>query len=167
MMDIYAPRRKVLPDQVRDRWSKARVNAVWPARWGTLGIRCGVTWRRQRRSARSGGGPSPVMDRVRPRLEQLLEEWAPRTTDKQRITGRRLHRQLREEGYEVGLTLVLAELREWRRRAEVYIPVVHRRAESAQVDFFAVTVELNGERRLAWKFLVRLMHSDCVFGLAP
>ena len=61
-----------------------------------------------------------MLERVRRWLEQLLEEWSRRATAKQQITGRRLHRRLREEGYVVGLTLVLAELREWRRqRAEV------------------------------------------------
>ena len=103
---------------------------------------------------------SPVLEQVRPRLEQLLDEWSQRTTGKQRISGRRLHRQLREEGYEIGLTLVLAELPEWRRRrAEVYVPLVHRPAESAQVDFFEVAVELAGERRRVWLLLFRLMHS--------
>ena len=103
---------------------------------------------------------SPVLDRVRSRLEQLLEEWSHRTTAKQRITGRRLHRQLREEGHEVGLTLVLAELCEWRRwRAEVYVPLVHRPAESAQVDFFEVWADLAGERRPVWLLVFRLMHS--------
>ena len=104
--------------------------------------------------------PRPVLEQVRPRLEQLLEEWSQRTTAKQRITGRRLQRALREEGYEVGITLVLEYLREWRRtRAEVYVPLVHRPGESAQADFFEVSVELAGERRKAWLFLMRLMHS--------
>ena len=31
--------------------------------------------------------PSPVVDNVRPRLMELLEEWSDRTTKKQRITG--------------------------------------------------------------------------------
>ena len=85
--------------------------------------------------------PRPVLEQVRPRLEQLVEEWSERTTAKQRITGRRLQRALREEGYEVGLTLVLEYLREWRRtRAEVYVPLVHRPGESAQADFFEVSV---------------------------
>ena len=102
----------------------------------------------------------PVFDSVQPRLDELLAEWSERTTLKQRLTATRLHRQLREEGYAVGVTTVRDYLREWRRqRAEVYIPLVHRPGEEAQVDFFAVTVELNGERRQAWKFLVRLMHS--------
>ena len=102
----------------------------------------------------------PVLEEVRPRLAQLLEEWSERTTAKQRVTGRRLHRALREEGYDVGLTLVLACLREWRReRAEVYVPLVHRPGDGAQVDFFEVAVDLAGERRRAWLFLMRLMYS--------
>ena len=101
-----------------------------------------------------------MLEEVRPRLEQLLEEWSGRTTAKQRITGRRLLRALRDEGYQVGLTSVLAYLREWRRRrAEVYVPLVHRPGDGAQVDFFEVTVDLAGERRRAWLFLMRLMYS--------
>ena len=102
----------------------------------------------------------PVLERVQPRLDALLEEWSGRTTAKQRLTATRLHRQLREEGYEAGETLVRDYLREWRRRrAEVYVPLVHRPGDEAQVDFFEVTVELRGERRKAWKFLMRLMYS--------
>ena len=102
----------------------------------------------------------PVLERVQPRLDALLEEWSGRTTAKQRLTATRLHRQLREEGYEVGETLVRSYLREWRRRrAEVYVPLVHRPGDEAQVDFFEVTVEVGGERRKAWKFLMRLMYS--------
>lgn len=102
----------------------------------------------------------PALERVRPRLDALLEEWSERTTPKQRLTATRLHRQLCEEGYEVGVTLVRGYLREWRRqRAEVFVPLVHRPGDEAQVDFFEVTVELGGERRKAWKFLMRLMYS--------
>ncbi len=102
----------------------------------------------------------PVFEAVRPRLKELIEQWGERTTPKQRLTATRLHRQLREEGYEVGVTLVRDYLREWRRRrAEVYVPLVHRPGDEAQVDFFEVTVEVAGERRKAWKFLMRLMHS--------
>ncbi|MCY4391325.1 MAG: hypothetical protein OXE43_04640 [Chloroflexi bacterium] len=61
---------------------------------------------------------------------------------------------MREEGYEVGLTLVFGYLREWRReRAEVYVPLVHRPGDEAHFDCFEVTVELAGERRKAWLFL--------------
>jgi hypothetical protein len=44
-----------------------------------------------------------------------------------------------------------------RREAEVFVPLVHRPGDEAQVDFFEVTVDVAGLRRKAWKFLVRLM----------
>jgi transposase len=69
----------------------------------------------------------PVLERARSRIEALLEQWGPRTTAKQRLTGSRLHRQLVEEGFQVGVTTVRAYLRERRRRAaEVFVPLVHR-----------------------------------------
>lgn len=104
--------------------------------------------------------PSPVTEMVGPRIEQILEQWKPRTTSKQRITGTRVHRQLVEEGYEVGTTTVRDYLRERRRqKAEVFIPLIHRPGEEAQVDFFEVSVEEDGEQRKAWKFVMRLMYS--------
>ena len=104
--------------------------------------------------------PSPVMERVAPRIEELLEHWRGRTTPKQRITGTRIHRQLVEEGYQVGITTVRDYLRERRRkRAEVFVPLVHRPGEEAQVDFFEVTVEEDGQMRKAWKFVMRRMYS--------
>lgn len=104
--------------------------------------------------------PSPVTEEVSPRIEQILQEWKSRTTPKQRITGTRVHRQLVEEGYEVGTTTVRDYLRERRRqKAEVFIPLAHRPGEEAQVDFFEVTVEEDGEQRKAWKFVMRLMYS--------
>lgn len=102
----------------------------------------------------------PVLERVRERLVELIGEWERRSTRKQRITGTRLHRQLIEEGFEIGITLVRDYWKEHtRRQAEVYVPLVHRPGDEAQVDFFEVTVEENGERRKAWKFLMRSMYS--------
>jgi len=102
----------------------------------------------------------PVSQRIEKRIEELMEEWGPRSTAKQRITGTRIHRQLVEEGYRAGVTTVRALLAERRRkRAEVMIPLVHRAGDEAQVDFFEVTVEVGGVMRKAWKFLLRLMYS--------
>jgi transposase len=116
------------------------------------------------RHAPYGPRRKPVTDLVKPRLEALLEEWAPRTTPKQRITAKRLLRQLREEGFEVGVTTVADFLREWRRaRAEVFIPLSYRPGDVAQVDFFEVTVELDGVLTKVWKFLMRLMYSGYDF----
>jgi transposase len=102
----------------------------------------------------------PVLDVVRPRIEELLEEWSQRTTEKQRITATRVHRQLVQEGYQVGETTVRSVFSEWcRQRKEVFIPLVHRAGDEAQVDFFEVVVEIDGERRKRWMFLMRLMYS--------
>lgn len=102
----------------------------------------------------------PVLDVVAPRIETLLKEWKPRTTRKQRITGSRVHRQLIEEGYRVGITTVREYLRERKRRSlEVYVPLVWHPGECAQVDYFEVTVEIAGVLSKAWKFLMRLMYS--------
>jgi transposase len=104
--------------------------------------------------------PCPVRERVAPRIDELLENWRERTTAKQRITGTRIHRQLLEEGLSAGTSLVRRVLREIaRREAEVFVPLVHRPGDEAQVDFFEVTVDVEGLRRKAWKFLVRLMYS--------
>jgi transposase-like protein len=48
----------------------------------------------------------PVWERVKPRLDELLAEWEPRTTAKQRLTGTRLQRQLAAERYAIGTTLI-------------------------------------------------------------
>jgi transposase len=102
----------------------------------------------------------PVMTVVGPRIEALMEEWKPRLGGKHRLTSPRMHRQLIEEGFCVGERTVRQFLAEKRRlAAEVYIPLVHRPGDEAQVDFFEVTVDEGGLRRKVWKFLMRLMYS--------
>lgn len=102
----------------------------------------------------------PVTSIIGPRIEEILSRWNGRLTPKQRLTGTRIHRQLLEEGYQTGITVVRDYLREKRRRAaEVYIPLVHRPGEEGQVDFFEVTVEMDGDLRRAWKLLVHLPYS--------
>jgi transposase len=109
---------------------------------------------------REGPRARPVLETVAPRIEEILEEWSRRTTRKQRVTGSRLHQQLVEEGLTAGVTTVRAYLAEKRRAArEVYIPLVYPPGDSGQVDFFEVTVDEAGQRRTAWKFVMRLMYS--------
>lgn len=108
----------------------------------------------------AGPRARPALELVAGRIDELLEAWSRRTSAKQRITGSRVHRQLLEEGYQVGMTTVRAYLREKRRQAsEVFIPLVHRAGDAAQVDFFEVTVIEGLKRRKAWKLLIRLMFS--------
>jgi transposase len=102
----------------------------------------------------------PVMEAVEGRIEELLDEWAIRTTAKQRVTGTRLHRALVQEGFEVGPTTVRAVLRKRRlRQAETFVPLVHYPGDEAQVDFFEVTVEIEGVPRKTHMFLMRMMYS--------
>ena len=104
--------------------------------------------------------PQPVLGPMAPRIEALLDEWGPRLAGKHRLTAPRLHRQLLEEGVTVGERTVRRYLAERRRRlSEVFIPLVHRPGDEAQVDFFEVLVDEGGVRRRVWKFLIRLMHS--------
>jgi len=107
-----------------------------------------------------GARARPVLEKVAPRIDELLQEWSTRTTAKQRITGTRLHQQLIEEGYKVGITTVRGYLHEkHRQEKEVYIPLIHRCGDEAQVDFFQVTVKEDAVLRKVWKFVMRLMYS--------
>ena len=49
---------------------------------------------------------------------------------------------------------------EWKRqRREVFVPLTYRPGDLAGVDFFEVLVDVDGTRRKAWPFLMRLMYS--------
>ena len=102
----------------------------------------------------------PVWDAVRTRVEQLLAESTRWTGGKQRLTATRLHELLTAEGHRVGVTMIKDAVAEWKRqRREVFVPLVYRAGDLAEVDFFEVLVDLDGTRRKAWLFLMRLMYS--------
>jgi transposase len=102
----------------------------------------------------------PVSDKVLPRIEQILADSPRWTGGKQRLTATRLHEMLCAEGYEVGATLVKEAVVEWKgRRREVFVPLVYRPGELAEVDFFEVLVDVNRQRMKAQLFVMRLMHS--------
>lgn len=100
------------------------------------------------------------LEQVLPRLEVLLAAAPSFTGGKQKLTGARAHQLLREEGIDVGVTLVRQMIREHRRRRrEVFVPLEYLPGDLAEVDFFEVLVDLDGIRRKAWMFVMRLMHS--------
>lgn len=102
----------------------------------------------------------PVWDAVRTRLDALLAESSQWTGGKQRLTATRLHELLVGEGHRVGVTLVKEAVAEWKRqRREVFVPLTYRPGDLAEVDFFEVLVDIDGTRRKAWLFLMRLMYS--------
>ena len=104
--------------------------------------------------------PRPIWEAVAPRVEALLAESVRWTGGKQRLTATRLHGLLIAEGQRVGVTVVKDAVAEWKReRREVFVPLTYRPGDLAEVDFFEVLVDVNGTRRKAWLFLMRLMYS--------
>jgi len=93
-------------------------------------------------------------------VETLLAESGQWTGGKQRLTATRLHELLVAEGHHVGVTVVKDAVAEWKRqRREVFVPLTYRPGDLAEVDFFEVLVDVDGTRRKAWLFLMRLMYS--------
>jgi transposase len=102
----------------------------------------------------------PVWEKVAKRVEALLTASTQWTAGKQRLTATRLHELLVAEGHAVGVTVVKAAVAEWRRqRREVFVPLTYRPGDLAEVDFFEVFIDIDGIRRKAWLFLMRLMYS--------
>ena len=112
------------------------------------------------RKAEAGPRPRPVWDKVGGRVQALLTESAQWTGGKQRLTATRLHGLVVAEGHQVGVTVIKAAMAEWKRqRREVFVPLTYRPGDLAEVDFFEVLVDIDGTRRKAWLFLMRLMYS--------
>ena len=112
------------------------------------------------RKAETGPRPRPVWDKVAARVQALLTASAQWTGGKQRLTATRLHELLVAEGHAVGVTVVKDAVAEWKRqRREVFVPLTYRPGDLAEVDFFEVLVDIDGTRRKAWLFLMRLMYS--------
>jgi transposase len=65
-----------------------------------------------------------------------------------------------EQGIEVSPRTARRVMSEWkRRRREVAVPLHYVAGDLAEVDFFEVQVDVDGKRRKAWMFLMRLMYS--------
>lgn len=112
------------------------------------------------RKAEAGPRLRPVWDKVAERVHALLTDSVRWTGGKQRLTATRLHALLVAEGHAVGATLIKDAVAEWKRqRREVFVPLTYRPGDLAEVDFFEVLVDVDGTRRKAWLFLMRLMYS--------
>jgi transposase len=112
------------------------------------------------RKVEAGPRSRPVWDKVAVRVEAVLADSVRWTSGKQRLTATRLHELLRAEGHGVGVTVIKDAVAEWKRqRREVFVPLTYRPGDLAEVDFFEVWVDVDGTRRKAWLFLMRLMYS--------
>ena len=143
-------------------WWRGGRSGRSPASWGWRASRSASTWTRRspRRKVEAAPRPRPVWDAVAERVQALLADSVRWTGGKQRLTATRLHELLVAEGHRVGVTVVKDAVAEWKRqRREVFVPLTYRPGDLAEVDFFEVLVDVDGTRRKAWLFLMRLMYS--------
>src|SRR2546427_8923034 len=151
---VHIVRHKVL---VEGRTQRAVAREVGVAR---VTVRKYVDQAAPTRKLEAGPRPRPVWDAVADRVQALLAESVRWTAGKQRLTATRLHELLRGEGKGVGVTVVKDAVGERKRqRREVFVPLTYRQGDLAEVDFFEVLVDVDGPRRKAWLFLMRLMYS--------
>jgi hypothetical protein len=113
-----------------------------------------------------------VRDAVEPRVVEILEDSKRWTAAKQRLTAAR-HELLPGEGHDVGDTVVKEIVQDWKRaRKDGFVPLVYTtsRGDLGEVDVFEVLVHIDGKRRKADMFVMRLMHSGrdfaWLYGLA-
>jgi transposase len=80
---------------------------------------------------------------------------------KQQLTAQRAWELLKQEGVDVSYTIV-KQLMAARRRAvaEVFVPLMYKPGDLAEVDFFEVDVVVDRVKTVAWLFLMRLMSSS-------
>jgi transposase len=100
------------------------------------------------------------------RLDQLLEENVKRSA-RERLTARRLHELLRDEGYAGAYDSVQRHVRDWRRShgktETVFIPLWFAPGEAYQFDWSHETVVLDGTTTEIKAAHVRLCHSRRFF----
>lgn len=104
------------------------------------------------------GVPAHI-ERARTALDALLASAPSFTSRKQVLTAQRLHEMIKAE-HDVGYTFVKDHVRRHKlAKAEVYVPLVYRPGDLAEVDFFEVDVDVAGVRQRAFLFVMRLMFS--------
>ncbi len=117
------------------------------------------------------GRLAPKLGRYRPLIDQwlLADREAPR---KQRHTAKRIWQRLvDEQGADVAETTVRDYVRRRRRELgepvdEVFVPQVHEPGVEAEVDWGEAEVELAGQRREVYLFLMRACFSGAAFVIA-
>ena len=103
---------------------------------------------------------SPKFDDALNAIKEYLAKNDGKFTAKQRVTIPRLKECLASIGFETSRTTLQSAWKEYnRRQLEVFIPLIHRPGDEAQVDFFEVALNVAGVGRKAWMLLIRLVYS--------
>jgi transposase len=110
--------------------------------------------------ARASQRASPKFELTLAKVEEYVANTEERFTAKQRITVPTLQKELAKMGHVASRTTVQSAWAEYQRRQqEVFIPLIHRPGDEAQVDFFEVVACVDGRDRKAWMLLIRLVYS--------
>jgi transposase len=103
---------------------------------------------------------SPVLDKIKGAIDEILAQAPSWTQGKQKLTAARVRQLLAMKEIHAGRTVVSEYVAERRRQSrEVFVPLVHRPGDSAQVDFFELSADVVGKRQKAYMFLMHFMHS--------
>lgn len=101
-----------------------------------------------------------AQEAIQEKVTSLLESTTSSTTRKQQLTAAKVRKMLARDGVRASQSTVQRVLRERRRRdKEVFVPLPHPPGEEALVDFFEVVVDVGGQRRKVFMFLMRLPYS--------
>ena len=154
-----------------------QMDQVTAIRHAVLGLGKSRRWAARTFKVARGTVDNYVDQTVTPRQRKTAAKEAPKTTAaatklaaligdvevsrKQQLTAQRAWELLKADGVDVSYTIV-KELMAARRRAvaEVFVPLTYPPGDLAEVDFFEVDVIVNGEKVVAWLFLMRLMSSS-------
>jgi transposase len=111
---------------------------------------------------------APVLGEYKELIDGLLVE-NKRLPRKQRYTTHKIFERVQAAGYmgcESGVRLYIAQQREKKGHAQVYLPLEFDPGADAQVDWGEALVDICGEREAVQLFLMRLNYSRRVFVMA-
>jgi transposase len=159
------------------RWEMIHMDQVTAIRHAVLAL--GHSRRRAARSFKVARGTVDryLDDQTTPTVRQSPPRPAPKRTaaitaiealvsrtvvaKKQQLTGKRAWELLTEQGLDIGYTTVRTLMAAQRRaQAEMFIPQSYSLGDLAEVDFFEVVVDVDGERTRAFLFVMRPMSSS-------
>lgn len=105
------------------------------------------------------------LDQALDRIVSVLKTVDGKFTAKQRLTLPALDKLVNQGDNEtISITTLRRAWKEFRRRQEeVFVPLVHRPGDEAQVDFFEVVACVGGQNRKLWMFVMRLVYSGLDF----
>lgn len=111
---------------------------------------------------------APILGPYKHRIRELLEQ-NDKLPGKHRLTGHRIFKLVRDEGYqgsESSVLVYLWHLRQAKRQVKVFIPLEFEPGEDGQVDWGEAQVILAGEPVTVQIFVMRLCYSRKIFVMA-